>query len=88
MPGLEFVDLKSGALSLAVVGAAVDSSSEVGGWGAPHSSGSVARLLLFFLFTRPPPPLSLNSHTQSSLSSSSSASDPPLSSIPWPVLFF
>lgn len=88
MPGLEFVDLNSGAVSLTVVDVAVDSSSKMGGWGAPHSSGSVARVLLFLLFTRPPPPLSLNSHTQSSLSSSSAASAPPLSSIPWLVLFF
>lgn len=75
---------------LVVAGATAAGTGETGCWGAPHSSGSLARLFIFLLFTLPPPPLSLISHSQfSSSSTSSSASCPPFSGIPrlcdWPV---
>lgn len=93
--GLEFGALESEGPESAVVapvGPTVANVGEMGCWGAPHSSGSLARLLVFLPFTLPPPPLSLISHSQfSSSSSSSSTTCPPLSSIPclsdWPMLF-
>lgn len=82
--GLDLRALDSGGPESAAV--------DTGCWGAPHSSGSLARLLVFLPLTLPPPPLSLISHSQfSSSSSSSSSSCSPLSCSPllsdWPTLF-
>lgn len=69
---LEFRALKSEGPELATL-ASVANVGESGLWGAPHSSGSLARLLPFLPLTLPPPPLSLISHSQFSSSSSSSS---------------
>lgn len=83
--GLEFGALMSDEPE-SPTGAAVVAVEETGGWGAPHSSGSLARLLIFLPFTLPPAPLSLISHSQfSSSSSSSSTSRPCLSD--WAMVF-